>query len=419
MLEKIIQLLLFISYVRSAHSKEVDLIATSEDFFNNRRNVHDIAVRNDSDTFYVLVDNLFNPSLQTFDGDSGGIKIPSNTPISFYCAVCVKKKSLSNIDIRKYSINMKLDKYHKEIYKNHLTINTDKYQCLADLFSISDGLQYNERQYLTCTIYNIFNDTYRYIYNYIDIEDRDNVTFKYFDMFKVPKGTNYLTCKKINKKDKKGQIFFWGRLVEHEPMFEPNCREIVTNDRDFPEKRVSKEIAKYKIMPILENGAHLSIINQVQVTNIDDYTYSDKIMCMNYKYLTKGNKEPNNVRIVVWYLEKNAPNIISVPILVNSSCIYPFVMYSIRNPSRLVDVIKYQSSTSETIELKDILTITGYCIIVFLCILIIVCIIIYRDTLCLCTFDRRYNSRRQNSTYKQDFESVLNKETYDDSIGIL
>ena len=423
MLEKVISLLILFSCTRSTYSgnknyEDLFKITTSnsDDFFNNRRNVRDIAVRNDSDAFYVLADNLFNPSLEIFDGNTGGIRIPSDVPISFYCAVCVRKESLLSIDMQNFHIGMSLDNQHKKTYNNYLNINTDKYQCLTELLSIPDGFQRSEEQYLTCTIDNLFNNTHRYIYNYINVEDRANAILEHFDMFKVPIGTNYLTCKKTNKKDRKEQIFFWGKLVEHKP----KCREIPTNDKsydDLPEIRVSEEIAKYKIIPILENGAQLSIVNQVQVTDLDDI-FSDKIVCINYNHLTNGKKK-SNIRIVVWYLENNVPNIVSVPIKANNSCIYPFAMYSIRNPSRLIEGIKHQPSPGETtMALKDILTITGYCFIVFLCILIIICVILNRDTLCLCTVDRRNGSRRQDGSYKEDFERVLNTDMFDESTRV-
>lgn len=379
-------------------------------FFNKRRDPREIGVHNTSDTFYVLVDDLFNPSFRIFDGTSGRITIPSRTPISFRCAVCVKRKTLSNTSGSDDTIQMTLGQI-PDTYSNQLVIHTDEYKCTILSYSIPYGLYHNnESRWLTCVIYTRSSNIYRYIHVYIDIENRDKAHFIYNDLFRIPKSAKYLACKRPNNESEiyeGNYIFFWGKLVETQS----NLCPMDKSEEDFPEEIAAGQFAnrtKYKIIPILESGLYLPVINQIQVTDINENIFSNKIICIRYGYVTRSKKK-QSIRVIVWYLDKNAPNIVSVPIKANAPCVYPLMRYSGKHPSLLIHT---QERIVYTITLNNILTITGYCIVVFLCAVIIIAYIsANRTTLFLCTSGR---SNRRHSNYKQDFRRVLNAENIQD-----
>nr|BDT61991.1 MAG: hypothetical protein [Penaeus monodon majanivirus B] len=387
---------------------------SSKYFYNKKRDPREIGVYNNSDTYYVLVDDLFDPSFQIFDGTRGKITIPSHTPISLYCGVCVKRKALSNTSHWDHMIEVTLTQ-KMGTYSNWLEISTDEHKCIISSFSMPSGLDdIIGSQWLTCDIHTPSSNIYRYMHMYIDVVNRNNTHFIYNDLFRVPKSTKYLACRRPNNESEiydRDYIFFWGKLVENQSTLCPkNTMNSIDDDDDdnndeFPKEVASRQFAnrtKYKIIPILENGMYLPVINQVQVTNINDNIFSDKIICIRYGYLTSSKKK-QSVRVIVWYLDKNAPNIVSIPIEVNTPCVYPLMRYSGKYPSLLIHT---QEQIDETTTLNNNLTILGYCIVVSVCIIIVItCVIVNRNTLFLYTSGR---SNRRYSSYKQDFGKVLN-----------
>nr|BDT62333.1 MAG: hypothetical protein [Melicertus latisulcatus majanivirus] len=415
---RVIYILLWAGIVSIYGSNETDIdtdvnieddiiVNTSTDYFSDKIHQREIGVHNESDIIYMVVDNLFDPSLRVYDGEEGSIVIPIDMPISLYCAVCINREALSIINIHDYKIYIEELKKVKS-YTNHLTINTDKHMCLVELFVILSGIQPDKSYRLLCKIQNTFTNEVKYMQTYIN--SNNNVRYIYNDLFQVQKGVNGLACKKYGKENvvnDKRYIYFWGRLVE----VKESCQQIITND-NYPKEKISDKFAtsaKYKILPIIENGLYLSNVNQVLTTNIDDYAFSDKIICIRYSYFINSKKK-NVVRATVWYLDNNTPNIISVPIQANSSCVYPLMRFPIKKPTgwkNELDEFNIDTNTNTNIDTNtyiDILTVIGYCVTVILCIIIFVCLIIHADSLYFCAMRQRRSERY--SDYRQEFEPI-------------